>query len=439
MNLVAASFNKKYENDIEDSIEYVGGTIPDQQRQLQYLDNIIRNQLTVGEGGIQELNSTLVGDASGASDEAVSRNDYIQTVKGYTIEERAGKLSQDLSAVRSARADKAGAANKAYLDAKDYVDNQLEGVIQEVNDYTDEQIEGTARELKDYTDEQAEGAVQESKDYTDACIEDALEGLGSIMSLQGTLGTVEAIQVLTNVKKGWVYVCSADDSEWVALENIGDIADPSKWECLGTAGISDALTKGDNVFTDGAFLVADGVNGKVKAISDSTIATRLNYKTKQTPYEHPATSNKYISGISQNANGEVEVTTDNLPTIPSGSGSVGTESSDANAWKTVVHDAALSSGHALSGHTKSIPAATTTSDGYMTKEQVASLAGKQDTLQSGSNIKTINNQSVLGSGNINIPVINSETVRSIIVLTESEYDALSQTDPNTLYIITPDD
>lgn len=47
MNLVAASFNKKYEKDIEDSIEYVGGTIPDQQRQLQYLDNIIRNQLTV--------------------------------------------------------------------------------------------------------------------------------------------------------------------------------------------------------------------------------------------------------------------------------------------------------------------------------------------------------------------------------------------------------
>lgn len=39
---------------------------------------------------------------------------------------------------------------------------------------------------------------------------------------------------------------------------------------------------------------------------------------------------------------------------------------------------------------------------YFTKKIKAWLSGKQDTLVSGTNIKTINNQSLLGSGNINV-------------------------------------
>lgn len=49
------------------------------------------------------------------------------------------------------------------------------------------------------------------------------------------------------------------------------------------------------------------------------------------------------------------------------------------------------------------------------------LSGKQDTLQSGTNIKTINNQSILGSGNINIQAGDTNSVKYIQqVLTASQ-------------------
>ena len=84
------------------------------------------------------------------------------------------------------------------------------------------------------------------------------------------------------------------------------------------------------------------------------------------------------------------------------------------------------------------------------------LDAKQDTLVSGTNIKTINNQSILGSGNIEIQ--GSVTVDQTIIsgstnpvaggavytqldglklqkITQSAYDALQNKDANTLYII----
>lgn len=58
---------------------------------------------------------------------------------------------------------------------------------------------------------------------------------------------------------------------------------------------------------------------------------------------------------------------------------------------------------------------------------------KQDVLVSGTNIKTINNQSILGEGNIEIQGGGSS---NIINLTQAEYDALEEKDPNTIYNIT---
>jgi hypothetical protein len=60
------------------------------------------------------------------------------------------------------------------------------------------------------------------------------------------------------------------------------------------------------------------------------------------------------------------------------------------------------------------------------------LNGKQATLVSGTNIKTINNTSLLGSGNIDIQGGGGQTVTS---LTQAEYDALVTKDPDTFYII----
>lgn len=59
----------------------------------------------------------------------------------------------------------------------------------------------------------------------------------------------------------------------------------------------------------------------------------------------------------------------------------------------------------------------------------------QETLVSGTNIKTINNQSLLGSGNITISG-GSGGGETVIELTQQQYDALSAYGEDTTYIIT---
>lgn len=100
--------------------------------------------------------------------------------------------------------------------------------------------------------------------------------------------------------------------------------------------------------------------------------------------------------------------------------------------------------------------------------QARSNIGAQEQLVSGTNIKTINNESILGSGNITISgggggsgeanviesisingtaqtvtsknvdlaVPVSSTVTAIVTLTEAQYTALATKDSSTLYIIT---
>jgi hypothetical protein len=95
--------------------------------------------------------------------------------------------------------------------------------------------------------------------------------------------------------------------------------------------------------------------------------------------------------------------------------------------------------------------------------QATAIAGKQDKLVSGTNIKTVNGESVLGSGNILIksaPDLDNKTInknassqlQTIGVIdqrtssavktwtgTKAQYDALSTKDSNTLYNITDDE
>ena len=63
-----------------------------------------------------------------------------------------------------------------------------------------------------------------------------------------------------------------------------------------------------------------------------------------------------------------------------------------------------------------------------------SVSGKQDTLVSGTNIKTINNESILGSGNITIQGGGGGS--NIIELTQAEYDALTAYTEDAIYVIT---
>ena len=78
------------------------------------------------------------------------------------------------------------------------------------------------------------------------------------------------------------------------------------------------------------------------------------------------------------------------------------------------------------------------SDSYSNQDIDKLLLKKQDKLESGRNIKTINNQSIVGEGNITIPTIKSEDVNAIVKIEESDYEELENPDPNTLYLVIPD-
>ena len=106
------------------------------------------------------------------------------------------------------------------------------------------------------------------------------------------------------------------------------------------------------------------------------------------------------------------------------------------------------------GYTWSINRATTSEAGLMTSSDKKKLDGidlstKQDTLVSGTNIKTINGVTLLGEGNIRIEgggdlsdyYTKSETNELVnpkleqVTLTQAEYDALETKEDNVLYVI----
>ena len=74
------------------------------------------------------------------------------------------------------------------------------------------------------------------------------------------------------------------------------------------------------------------------------------------------------------------------------------------------------------GYLTSVP------DTYALKSEIPDISTKQDTLVSGTNIKTVNGTSLIGSGNIEIA---KEWIG-----TQAQYDALSTKDDNTTYYIT---
>ena len=92
----------------------------------------------------------------------------------------------------------------------------------------------------------------------------------------------------------------------------------------------------------------------------------------------------------------------------------------------------------ISGKTDTTAFTAHTSDSaiHVTSSDKSTWSAKQDALVSGENIKTINNESILGSGNI---TIQSGGGSPTVELTQAEYDALvtaGTVSANTYYIIT---
>lgn len=78
--------------------------------------------------------------------------------------------------------------------------------------------------------------------------------------------------------------------------------------------------------------------------------------------------------------------------------------------RTISTNAPLSGGGDLTvNRTLSISQATTSTDGYLSSTDWNTFNGKQSALVSGTNIKTINSNSLLGSGNISVGTVTSVT------------------------------
>ena len=119
--------------------------------------------------------------------------------------------------------------------------------------------------------------------------------------------------------------------------------------------------------------------------------------------------------------------------------------SELNAKQDAINDLETIRSGAAKGATalQSVP------DTYALKSEIPDISTKQDKLVSGTNIKSINGSSLLGSGNIeistNVDLSNyytkSQTNALVnpkleqITLTQAEYNALSTKEENVLYVI----
>lgn len=196
----------------------------------------------------------------------------------------------------------------------------------------------------------------------------------------------------------------------------------------------DKLVSGSNIKTiNGNSLLGSG-NIVIEASSD-------NVPTLQTTVE--GTTNNYIYSSGRNDKYGVISDIKNLVSYEEDKASINT---GWVYWGTSsVIDAAY--GWSING-------ATTSQAGLMSASDKSKLDGidlstKQDTLVSGTNIKTVNGTSLLGSGNIEVSAnvdlsdyyTKSQTNALVspklsqVTLTQAEYDALSTKKENVLYII----
>ena len=152
----------------------------------------------------------------------------------------------------------------------------------------------------------------------------------------------------------------------------------------------------------------------VISVTGITVPTKLSEFTNDAGYvnsgevETQITSKGYITGF-----------TESDPVFQASAAS-GISEQDITNWNNKLDSSALNPYYTSAQTDTAISNAT---------------SGKQDTLVSGTNIKTINNQSLLGSGNIEIQG-GSGGSANIIELTQAEYDALTAYTEGAMYVIT---
>lgn len=162
--------------------------------------------------------------------------------------------------------------------------------------------------------------------------------------------------------------------------------------------------------------IEEATSGKADTSAVTAVNETLTAHTADTTI-HVTSADKTAWNAKSDFSGSYNDLTDK-PTIPT----VPTSNS------AFTNDAGYITEDALNGYAES---------SAVTAEITAAVSGKQDTLVSGTNIKTINNESILGSGNITIQ--GGGSGNPTVELTQAEYDALvsaGTVSADTYYIIT---
>ena len=249
------------------------------------------------------------------------------------------------------------------------------------------------------------------------------EGIGidadNIISVTGNYETIVEItqaeyDALTSYDKNTTYVIT--DAPAVNLSAY-----------TPTSGFS---TINGNVITEGGNIVIEGGSGSdysaganiditnhIISVTGITVPTKLSELTNDEGFvnsgevETQITSKGYLTGY-----------TETDPVFQASAAS-GITSQDITNWNNKLDSSDLEPYYTSAQTDTAISNAT---------------SGKQDTLVSGVNIKTINNQSLLGSGNIQIQGGSggSGDGETVIELTQAQYDALTGYAQDTTYIIT---
>ena len=218
---------------------------------------------------------------------------------------------------------------------------------------------------------------------------------------------------------------NVDLSNYYTKTETNELVNPKLSQVTLTQAEYDALsTKENNVL----YIISDAEDIKFKTINGQQITGEGNIEIKASADNVPTvqttpkgTKSNYIYSTG---------TFNNYGVISDISNSI-TYSTDKASIKTWKHYWGEESANVHQNW--SIKAATTSEAGLMSASDKTKLDGidlstKQDTLVSGTNIKTVNGTSLLGSGNIEIA---KEWIG-----TQSEYDALPTKDNNTTYYIT---
>lgn len=143
---------------------------------------------------------------------------------------------------------------------------------------------------------------------------------------------------------------------------------------------------------------SDGMSGKAVA---SAISGKQNSLTTQTAYSAKGSATK-VPQITTNTLGQVTGITEVTITQPTVNNATLTIQKNGTNVATFGANASSNVTANITVPTVTDTYSTTSSDAMSGKAVASAISGKQDTLVSGTSIKTINNESILGSGNITV-------------------------------------